>query len=404
MNVLVVSQYYYPEPFRINELCEEFVNRGHNVTVLTANPNYPDGEIYQDYKNEYKFEIINGVNVYRIKCRPRHKGSLALALNYIEFCIRATYFVSKIDEKIDCVFSYQLSPITSSIPAIRYKKKNNVPMLLYCLDVWPESIRDSALDRAPFFKIIKEISKWVYTQADLLAISSPSFSLYLSDLCGLDSNDISFIPQHSKKIDVVNQVSHELSKYKEFVNFVFMGNIGESQDVECIIKAVSNIKDRSNFKIHIVGSGSYLNICKRVSKRLKTEDTVVFHGRRPTNEMPLYYSIADVCLVSLKDKGIVGYTIPGKLQEYMSAGKAILGCINGDAASVIMESGCGLCVNAGDDKKLAEKIQLMAKNKKCLKEYGLNAKKYYIKNFTLEVCVNKLEKKLLQLVEMTKEK
>ena len=141
MNILVVSQYYYPEPFRVNEICEELVRRGNKVTVLTANPNYPDGEIYDGYQNKNLKEVINGVTVYRCKCRPRYNGAINLALNYVDFVRQANKKIEKINEAFDCIYAYQLSPVTSCLPAIKLKKRKNIPLFLYCLDVWPESLR-----------------------------------------------------------------------------------------------------------------------------------------------------------------------------------------------------------------------------------------------------------------------
>ena len=172
MNILVVSQYYYPEPFRLNEICEELVKRNHNITVLTSNPNYPDGEIFNGYQNINSKEMINGVVVYRCKCRPRHKGSINLALNYIDFVRKATKIISTIDEDFDCIYIYQLSPITSCMPAFKLKKERKLPIFLYCLDVWPESLRGSILGREPFFSLIGQLSKWIYCNAEKIAVSS----------------------------------------------------------------------------------------------------------------------------------------------------------------------------------------------------------------------------------------
>ena len=145
MKILVISQYYYPEPFRINEICEELVRRGHAVKVLTMNPNYPDGEFYLGYSNVFSKEMINGVEVLRCKAQPRHKGNISLARNYLSFVRYASKLIKKLSCEFDCIYIYQLSPITSCIPAIRYKKKYGITIFLYCLDIWPESMKGSAI-------------------------------------------------------------------------------------------------------------------------------------------------------------------------------------------------------------------------------------------------------------------
>ena len=397
MKILVVSQYYYPEPFRINEICEELVKRGHNVTVLTANPNYPDGEIYNGYENKESEEIINGVRVYRCKCRPRYKGALNLARNYIDFVIQANSKIVKLSEKFDCIYVYQLSPITSCLPAIKYKKKKKIPILLYCLDVWPESLRGSILGNKIGMKVFTLLSRYIYKSADLIAVTSPSFKHYIGKLCNIEESSIKYIPQHSNGVRQISR--NDVTKQEKILNFVFMGNIGETQNLECLLKALSYIEDKKEFKFHIVGSGSSYEKCIKLATDLGVNDVVIFHGRYPKNEMKKFYSMADVCYVSLKEQGIVGNTIPGKVQEYMSAGKPILACMNGDTVKIIKEANCGICVPAGNDYELARAIKKMFNSRKELKSMGENSKKYFYDHFTLDSHINQIEYLLGELVK-----
>lgn len=397
MNVLVVSQYYYPEPFRINEICEELVRRRNKVTVITANPNYPDGEIYAGYRNENREEIINGVSVYRCKCRPRYSGIVNLTRNYIDFVLKVNKQIEKIKGEFDCIYMYQLSPITSCLPAIKLKKKKNIPIFLYCLDVWPESLRGSILGNPIGMKIIGVISRYIYKSADKLAVTSPAFEKYISKLCNIDINSIQYIPQHST--DIKQMMNNNISKRDKVVNFVFMGNIGEVQNLECLLKAVALIDDRRKFKIHIVGSGSYYKKCVRLASDLAITDTVIFYGRYPKTELSRFYEMADVCYASLKDEGIVGSTIPGKIQEYMSAGKPILACMNGDTADLIKEAECGLCVPANDENELSVAIIKMVSSEMDLKTIGNNSRKYFTKYFTLSAHADRLEVELDKLIK-----
>lgn len=403
MKILVVSQYYYPEPFRVNEICEELVRRGHQVSVLTTNPNYPDGEIYYGYSNRYDEEDIHGVKVIRCKSRPRHKGTLNLALNYLSFVRSANKIVNLMENKYDIIYVYQLSPITSCIPGINYKKKYNIPMILYCLDIWPESLKGSKAEMGWIFNIFTYISKKIYKSADRIAVTSPSFINYISQLCSIPKIDIVTIYQHAT--DVGNSLIEKslLEQYKKYINFMFIGNIGESQNLECLIRAVSQVVNRDKMRLHIVGSGSYVEIIKKLVIELGVENIVIFHGRHPKNEMKKYYAIADVCLVLLKDEGITGYTIPGKIQEYMSAGKTILACMNGDTIELINKAKCGLGVPANDDKHLANAIESLIEQRERFDEYGKNARAYYEENFTLKHHVDELIS-LMNKVYLTNEK
>ena len=399
MKILVVTQYYYPEPFRINEICEELVRRGHQVSVLTTNPNYPDGEIYEGYYNKYCKKTINGVEVIRCKSRPRHKGAVNLALNYISFVRNANRIVDSMTEEYDVVYMYQLSPITSCIPAIRYKKKHKIPIILYCLDIWPESLKGSALEKGFIFRYFTRLSKKIYKSVDEIAVTSPSFVNYLSKLCGISEREITVIYQHADRIDTCKTDSKLVDKYNEYVNFMFMGNIGESQNLEGIVRAVSQVKNKKQMRFHVVGSGSCLEKVKKLVSEMKLEDVFIFHGRHPKDEMPRFYSIGDICVVSLKDEGITGYTIPGKVQEYMSAGKPILAYMNGDTRAIMEESMCGRCVEADNIEGLIEAIADTIECRNRLPELGKMAKEYYENHFTLEQHVNYLEKILKRVIE-----
>lgn len=396
MKILVVSQYYYPEPFRINEICEELVRRGHAVTVLTANPNYPDGEIYDGYSNDDIREELHGVVIYRCKCRPRYKGAVNLGKNYLDFIIKANKRIVQMKGKYDCIYAYQLSPVTSCLPAIKYKNKYKIPMLLYCLDVWPESLRGTALENPLGLKLLGILSKYIYSSASKIVVTSPLFAKYLSNLCDIPESDIEYIPQHS--IDIYEQVDRaDLSNGRAYVNFMFAGNIGEAQNLESVIQAIGKLKNREKLRLHVIGSGSHSQNCIDIANRLGLSDVVLFYGRHPKSEMPSFYANADVCIVSLKDEGIVGNTIPGKVQEYMSAGKAILAYMNGDIKGLIEDAKCGICVPAEDENGLIKAMESIIEKKDLLGNMGTNARLYYQMNYTLDKHVDRLEELLLKL-------
>lgn len=392
MKILVISQYYFPEPLRINEICEELVALGNEVTVLTMNPNYPDGEIYPAYKNVNSKSFINGVEVIRCKARPRHQGKFNLFFNYMSFMVRASCIVKKIKNEFDCIYVYQLSPIFCCVPGIIYKRRMNIPLYIYCLDVWPEAVIGSGIDKGVIYKSLDYVSKKIYTKADMIGVTSPSFKDHFITNYKIDDSRIMVLYQHADKMIKSNRNNSN----HPIVNFYFIGNIGESQNLECVIRAFY-ISRNKNVRLNIVGSGSHARNCISLVKQLQLENIVTFHGRHPKNELRQYYDNADVCIVSLKDEGITGYTIPGKMQEYMSAGKTILGCINGDASRIINEAGCGICVPADDCSALADAINKLANSKGCLDKMGQNSEYYYLNHFTKEKHVKDL---IIQLKTM----
>jgi glycosyltransferase involved in cell wall biosynthesis len=392
MKILVVSQYYYPEPFRINDICEEFVKRGNAVTVLTSLPNYPDGEIYKGYEDKTGGEVIKGVKVIRCKIRPRKKGSVNLLRNYISFWLSAYREVKKLDSDFELVYSYQLSPVSSVAPANWYARHYKVPHYLYCLDIWPESIVQNISSKSLLFKAISKYSKREYRGASRIGVTSPSFINYLERLTGKPHGVFSYIPQHALEMPLTNKENSDK------LHILFTGNIGESQNLEVLIQAVESVRDKNGLKVTLVGSGSdYDRLVNLVSDK-KLNDVITFTGRLPKSMMPEFYAKADFCFLSLRDEGAVSWTIPGKLQEYMSAGKPILAAINGDAKFVIEDAQCGVCVEFDDYQGLASKIEHFINYKSELLGFGQNARSYFEKNFTLQKHVDKLENELRELL------
>ena len=395
MKILVVTQYYYPEPFRINEICEELVRRGHEVTVLTGRPNYPDGNVYSGYENAHIEEVVNGVKVVRCKIRPRKTGSVNLLLNYLSFWYKASRKVRRFPDSFDVVYSYQLSPITSNKPACWYSKKYHKPHFLYCLDIWPESVVENISPKSIIYKYITRLSRKIYSESDKIGVTSPSFIDYLRKLINWPKERFVYIPQHARDLHVVERSSDDNN-----LNIVFTGNVGASQNLDVLIDAVELIKQESGYKITIVGSGSDLERLQNKVSKAGLSDKIEFFGRQPKEMMPRYYAMADFCFVSLRDEGAVSWTIPGKLQEYMSAGKPVLAAINGDAKFVIDDAQCGVCVDYNNTAKLASVILGYARDKNDLIEFGINSRNYYLKYFTLEKHVDVLEKQLRELVHL----
>jgi len=395
MNILIVCQYYYPEQFQINEIAPELVKRGHKVTVLTGLPNYPKGEIYEGYEHgEKREERINGVRIIRCKEYPRGTGALNLIRNYISFSRSASKAVKKMTEHFDIVFCYQLSPITMLKPAIVYAQRNSVPLLTYCLDIWPESAKDH-LNFPIVYQMITSLSKRIYKRSTHIAVTSRPFIEYFEDTIGYSAEKMSYIPQHAD----ISMLSENLSSEENgIVDFMYAGNMGKGQWLDVIIRATAELKDRNDFIVHMVGDGSKREELESLSQELGVTDKVIFYGNQKRDFMPSFYRKADALLLTLRGNNFVGNTMPGKLQMYMTTGKPVFGSINGAAAEVINESQCGACVSAGDYKGLSVLMADFIENKDKYTLCGRKAKEYFIEHFTLEKYCNSLESLLYKLV------
>ena len=392
--ILVVCQYYKPEPFRISDICEEMVRRGHEVHVVTGYPNYPEGILYEGYgKGKHIDEMINGVKIHRCYTVPRQTGTIKRMLNYYSFAISSTaYVLSKkckaSDGKVfDVVFCNQLSPVMMAYAAIAYKKKHKIPAVMYCLDLWPESLIAGGITRGSvIYKYFHGASKRIYRAMDKILITSKMFSEYLQKEFCIGADKIDYLPQYAEGIFEVSESEKDAATF----DFMFAGNIGEIQSIETIIKAAKMLTDEP-VRFHIVGGGTDLERLKGLGKDLKN---IFFYGRRPLEEMPEFYKKADAMLVTLKADAVLSMTLPGKVQSYMAVGKPIIGAIDGETEKVIAAAECGYCGKAEDDKELAENIRKFIKNPN-RDLMGKNARAYYETHFEQKKFMDGLERYFL---------
>lgn len=392
--ILVICQYYKPEPFRIADICEEMVRRGHEVQVVTGYPNYPEGVLYEGYgKGKHIDEVINGVKVHRCYTVPRQTGTVKRMMNYYSYAASSIKYalskkcVASDGTSFDVVFCNQLSPVMMAYAAIVYKKKYKIPAVMYCLDLWPESLIAGGIARkSVIYKYYHHVSKRIYRQMDKILITSRMFSNYLRDEFDIKKEDIEYLPQYAEGI--FEQISPRTEDGT--FNFMFAGNIGTVQSVETVIKTAEILKDEP-VKFHIVGGGTDL---ERLQKMGEDMENVIFYGRRPIEEMPEFYAKADAMMVTLAADPILSLTLPGKVQSYMAVGKPIIGAIDGETKTVIEEAQCGFCGKAEDADELAENIRKFIKNSN-RDSMGKNARAYYETHFEQKKFMDGLERYFL---------
>ena len=385
MKILVVCQHYYPEPFRISDICEWLVKEGHEVDVITGIPNYPMGIVYDGYKDKSRRnEIINGVNVHRCFTIARRSGAIFRLLNYYSFAISSGKYASRIKKEYDVIFVNQLSPVMMANAAVKYKKKHGTKLVMYTMDLWPESLTAGGIKRDSFvFKHFHKVSRKMYNAADKILVTSKSFAEYFKREFDIEIE--AHVPQYAEAL-FTPEACKKMPNGK--TDLMFAGNVGAAQSIDTIIKAASLTKDLSDLNWHIVGEGSELDNMKKLAEELEATN-VIFHGRKPLEEMAKYYSMADAMLVTMKDSPIISYTLPGKVQTYMAAGKPIIGAINGETKSLIEEAKCGICVPAEDAEALAAAARDFYESDKHA-EYGENSYSYSAANFDKEAVCKQL--------------
>lgn len=398
MKILIVSQYYYPEQFQINEIAPALVSRGHEVTVLTGIPNYPKGDIFEGYEGgKRREETINGVKVIRCDITPRKQDPVHLLLNYYSFVNKGKKKALTLDGDFDVVLCYQLSPVLMIDPAVAYAKKHHVPLICYCLDIWPESAQGMIrMSSGPIYGYIKSLSKKLYAACDEISVTSRPFIDYFADTLGLDRDKMRYIPQHADTglLDV-DMVAED----NGIADFMYAGNMGKGQTLDVLVRAVAELRDRNDFLVHMVGDGSKREELEALVESLGVKDKFIFYGNQKREDMPAFYKKADALIITLRGNNAVGNTMPGKLQVYMTTGKPIFGAINGAANEVIGEAECGRCVAAGDYKGLAGIMADYIDDPEKYAHAGERAREYFKEHFTLETYMDKLEEQIRETVK-----
>ena len=400
MNILVVTQYFWPENMRINDLVRDLSEKGHEVTVLTGQPNYPEGKVYEAYRQSpADFMSYAGAKVVRVPLVSRGNSSIRLILNYLSFFFLASTFGAwKLRGKhYDSVFVYAVSPIMAAIPALVIGRLKRAPVFIWVLDLWPETLRAVGVVKHPLLlKPVGAMVSWIYNRADYLLLQSHGFFENVRSYCTKDisSERLIYFPSWAEDDFSDSAVfgSALLERDDSVFTVVFAGNLGEAQDFAAIIDAAESLKGKAPVRWVIVGDGRMSRwLAEEVSAR--DLDNVLLLGRHPLEEMPGLFASADALLVSLKTNDVFEKTIPGKVQAYLASGKPILGMINGEAARVIQESGAGFSCPSGDAAALAEITQrLAALDVPVRTRMGACGRQYYESNYSKPKLMARLEK------------
>lgn len=393
MKILVVCQHYAPEPFRITEICEDLVNRGHEVVAVVGLPNYPSGIVPKEYRwFQRRRERIHGVEVRRCYEIGRRNTKLGLAVNYVSYMVSASWKALWMRRDYDVIYAYSTSPVLMSLPAALLRCFTRKKLVIYVLDIWPACLAAMGVyDGSILYAFMKRVSKWVYRKADLLLISSKRFRQYLSTVHGIDVLQENYLPQFADApFDSLPQkTSHET------LRLVFAGNIGRVQGVQTLLHSANILRDE-DIHWYFLGDGSDYKACVALMKELHLEEKVTFYGRRPLMEMPSFYAMADAMLVSMRDDISVNDTLPGKVQSYMAAGKPILGSIAGETADIVREAACGLCAPPEEPQAFAQVVrEFKASPQK--EQMGKNAKAYSDMHFSKKRHMDKLETLLFSM-------
>ena len=392
MKILVICQHYYPENFVITKIAEEFLNQGHDVTVLTGKPNYGyDGKIPEEYR-KVKYEEINGVKVHRVKLYPRKKGRLSIIRNYLSFWRNSKKWVRKCKEKYDIVYSMSISPATILAPGNLYKKKHNVPHIVHCVDLWPESvlITHAVRKKSLVYRWLYKWSRSLYSHADRIIIGSPSYKEYFENVLKITDKGFRYIPQPS----LVEEYHGEAFKYdKDVFNMLYCGNLGTIQLIPLIPEAMNLLKDEK-VHFHIIGMGPMSDSLKESIAKYNLKN-VTYYGPMAAPKAAQYFVDADALYVPLKGEGSVGKTIPNKTIMSMAFKKPILAVLKGDGRWLLEESKGAVFADENAESIANAIREMMKMSKENLALLGSNNYNYYHHNLTVKKITEEILKELI---------
>jgi glycosyltransferase involved in cell wall biosynthesis len=406
VRLLVMTQYFWPEAFRVNELVAALVERGHEVTVLTGVPNYPDGRVFDAYReNPGAFSMFAGARVIRVPLRPRGKGKLGLVLNYWSFVfwgsVLGPWRLRR--QRFDAIFFFEVSPITAVLPALILRRRKRAPLLLWVLDLWPETLSAIGVVRSPLLLgFVGRLVSFIYKRCDRILVQSRAFFDNIERWSG-DRTRIRYFPAWIEQAFEGEPgraaVAPEVAPFEGTFNVMFAGNVGEAQDFPAILEAADLLRDRADIRWLIVGDGRAAAGVRAEIARRGLHGRVIMLGRHAPDRMPAFFQGAGALLVSLKADPVFAMTIPGKVQSYLATGLPVLGMLDGEGARVIAEAEAGLVCAAGDARALAENVRRLSDmTVQARAEMGLRGRAYALREFQRSDLLARLEAWMCELV------
>jgi colanic acid biosynthesis glycosyl transferase WcaI len=396
--MLIVSQYFWPETFRINEVARDLVRRGHEVTVLCGTPNYPAGRVFEGFGRFRRTrEMWCGVRIVRVPVLLRGQGSRwRLAANYLSYALMASLLGPiRCRDRPDVVLVFQMSPAIQGIAGVVMKVLRRAPLLFWVQDLWPESVIAVGAIRSRWLLWpIELLVRGLYRASALVLIQSRAFRSHVA-AHGVQPDRIRYFPNlaEASYVPLTVETSHPaLSRVPRGFRVMFAGNIGAAQDLPTILSAAALLSERRDIQWIIVGDGSMRTWVQAEIERRQLSATVQLLGRFPVEDMSRLFAGVDALLVTLRRDPVLSLTIPAKVQSYLACAKPIVGALDGEGAAIILEAGAGLCSPAEDASALAANVcELSGLDQNSLLAMGRHGRDYFEANFGSDMLLSRLE-------------
>ncbi|MFA6728622.1 MAG: glycosyltransferase family 4 protein [Prevotella sp.] len=391
-HILVISQYFYPEQFRINDMCFEWVKRGYKVTVVTGIPNYPKGEFFEGYGwFKCRRETWNGVDIIRLPLIARGHNSIGLALNYLSFTIAGFFWSHFTSLKADYLFTFEVSPMTQALLGVWFSKRRKISNYLYVQDLWPENVEIvTGIHSKAVLGPIGKMVDYIYKRCDTIFATSPSFVTDIQKRCVGEELKVHYLPQYAEDF---YKPAGNVSARVEGTPFTiaFTGNIGKAQGLEILPKTAALLKGKVNVNFTIVGDGRNKGELLQQIEQNGVQDMFTMVSRVPPESIPGILANCDAAFISFMDTSLFAKTIPAKLQSYMACGMPIVASACGETERVVKEANCGVCAPIGDAGALAKAIVDLINNPE-LPNMRRNSEEYSKTHFSKQKLMDGLEK------------
>ena len=404
MKILVLSQYFWPETFRITEVVQSLRDADCEVTVLTGQPNYPEGVVPPGYAAaSLCTQIHDGLTIHRVPLVPRGRGSaLRLGLNYLSFIVSVTVFGPWLlrGNRVDVILVYAPSPILQVIPAVWLKWIKGAKLVTWVQDLWPESLSATGFVRdQKILGAVAAVVRWIYRRNDLLLVQSQAFVEPVVRMAG--GTPVAYHPNPGELAfskPYINLASP--LRLEPGFNVVFAGNLGTVQALDTVLAAAKLLRDEEDVRFVLVGSGSRSEWLQQEVSRLGLNN-IKMPGRFPPSDMPGILAQASVVLVSLVKDPVMSQTVPSKVQAYLAAGKPIIASLDGEGARVVMEAGAGVACQAEDAQALADAVvRLRDSLPEELQQMAQRGLCYYAQHFEPVLLAKRLGQILSNVVQV----
>ena len=394
MKILVISQYFWPENFSVNDLTLE-LSKKYNVEVLTTYPSYPHKKIFKKKKLFFK-----NIKINRISSFPRKNNKISILANYLSFFFSLMFnlFFKKKYKKFDLILIYQPSPIIPILAVGVFKKVYKIPTITWVLDYWPQTIFDLNIIKNNFLKFfLQKLCKKIYQLSDVILAQSISMTNMIKK--DIKNTRVKTLYSWSENFFVRKSIVKK-RKAKNF-KIIFSGNIGTAQNLENFVKAVQLTQNFEN-KIQwiFVGDGSKKKWLKRKIELLNLKDKFKFYNHRPSHMIPSLYKNVDAGLISLKKGLTFNNTLPAKFQSYIAFGLPVLSLASGETSNLIKKFNTGFSCNPNNVNQFAKNVVRFSKfSKKKLDEIKKNNQIVYHNHFSKSKALNIVESEIERLIK-----